>query len=144
LCSISLNVLVSLVCFYHVTAIAQLGATDGEWHSYGGDTGNTKYSPLSQINADNVQRLQVAWAWTSVDEDIRAKNEIIRQRGSFRSYAYEDLRLLRKEQRDDSNAITGILLADGLANYAYPGNEYIDSIKSVIQYNQLEQYDFFN
>ena len=89
LCSISLNVLVSLVCFYHVTAIAQLGATDGEWHSYGGDTGNTKYSPLSQINADNVQRLQVAWTWTSVDEDIRAKNEIIRQRGSFRSYAYE-------------------------------------------------------
>jgi Bax protein len=61
-----------------------------------------------------------------------------------RSYAYEDLRLLRKEQRDDSKAITGILLADGLANYAYPGNEYIDSIKSVIQYNQLERYDFFN
>ena len=61
-----------------------------------------------------------------------------------RSYAYEDLRLLRKEQREDSNAITGILLADGLANYAYPGNEYIDSIKSVIQYNQLERYDFFN
>ena len=88
-CSISLNVLVSLVCFYHVTAIAQLGATDGEWHSYGGDAGNTKYSPLSQINADNVQRLQLAWTWTSVDEDIRAKNEIIRQRGSFRSYAYE-------------------------------------------------------
>jgi Bax protein len=61
-----------------------------------------------------------------------------------RSYAYEDLRLLRKEQRDNSKAITGILLADGLANYAYPGNEYIDSIKSVIQYNQLERYDFFN
>ena len=89
LCSISLNALVLLVCIYHVTATAQFGATDGEWHSYGGDAGNTKYSPLSQINADNVQRLQVAWTWTSVDEDIRAKNEIIRQRGSFRSYAYE-------------------------------------------------------
>ena len=83
LCSISLNALVLLVCIYHVTATAQFGATDGEWHSYGGDAGNTKYSPLSQINADNVQRLQVAWTWTSVDEDIRAKNEIIRQRGSF-------------------------------------------------------------
>ena len=61
-----------------------------------------------------------------------------------RSYAYEDLRLIRKEQRDSSNTISGILLADGLANYAYPGNEYIDSIKSVIQYNQLERYDFLN
>ncbi len=89
LSSVSLNAIVLLACIYHVTAIAQLGATDGEWHSYGGDAGNTKYSPLSQINADNVQRLQLAWTWTSVDEDIRAKNEIIRQRGSFRSYAYE-------------------------------------------------------
>ena len=71
------------------TSLAQIGATNGEWTSYGGDTGNTKYSPLSQINADNVQRLQVAWTWTSVDEDIRQRNEVIRERGSFRNYAYE-------------------------------------------------------
>jgi quinoprotein glucose dehydrogenase len=70
-------------------AAAQQGATDGEWRSYGGDAGHSKYSPLDQINADNVQRLQVAWTWTSVDEDIRAGNDIIRERGSFRSYAFE-------------------------------------------------------
>ena len=33
----------------------------GEWRTYGGDTGNTRYSPLDQINADNFSTLVVAW-----------------------------------------------------------------------------------
>src|SRR3954468_4741942 len=40
---------------------AQKGATNGEWRYYGGDDGNTKYSPLDQINAKNVKELSVAW-----------------------------------------------------------------------------------
>ena len=36
---------------------AQQGATKGEWRYYGGDPGNTKYSPLDQINAKNVKEL---------------------------------------------------------------------------------------
>ncbi len=40
---------------------AQSGAKNGEWPTYGGDTGNTRYSPLDQINAGNFNRLQVAW-----------------------------------------------------------------------------------
>jgi quinoprotein glucose dehydrogenase len=39
----------------------QLGARDGEWPAYGGDLGNTRYSPLDQINADNFRTLEVAW-----------------------------------------------------------------------------------
>ncbi|MEQ8954458.1 MAG: PQQ-binding-like beta-propeller repeat protein, partial [Gammaproteobacteria bacterium] len=74
--------------------VAQTGATDGQWSSYGADGGHSKYSPLDQINADNVQRLQLAWTWDSVDQQIRADNEIIRERGSFRSYAYEMTPLL--------------------------------------------------
>ncbi len=61
-----------------------------------------------------------------------------------RSYAYEDLRLMRKNQRENSKPITGILLAEGLGNYAFPGDEYIESIKSLINFNQLERYDFLN
>ena len=34
-----------------IPAIAQHGATNGEWRFYGGDAGTTKYSPLDQINA---------------------------------------------------------------------------------------------
>ena len=42
---------------------AQQGATKGEWRYYGGDQGNTKYSPLDQINARNVKELEIVWRW---------------------------------------------------------------------------------
>ena len=32
-----------------------------DWPFYGGDQGGTKYSPLADINASNVARLQSAW-----------------------------------------------------------------------------------
>ncbi len=80
---------VLLSCSLSSVAIAQQGALNGEWPAYGGDLDHSKYSPLDQITSDNVQRLQVAWTWTSVDEGIRQRNEVIRERGSFRSYAYE-------------------------------------------------------
>jgi quinoprotein glucose dehydrogenase len=44
-----------------LTLSAQSGAKNGEWRSYGGDLGNTHYSPLDQINAGNFSKLQVAW-----------------------------------------------------------------------------------
>ena len=61
-----------------------------------------------------------------------------------RNYAYQNLRLIRKEHRDELKPITGIALAEGLTNYAHPGDEYISSIQSVIQYNHLERYDQLN
>jgi len=39
----------------------QSGAKNGEWRTYGGDLGNTHYSPLDQINAANFSKLQIAW-----------------------------------------------------------------------------------
>jgi quinoprotein glucose dehydrogenase len=41
----------------------QRGAVNGEWRWYGGDAGGAKYSPLDQINAENVKQLQIAWRW---------------------------------------------------------------------------------
>lgn len=43
------------------SSIAQSGAANGEWPTYGGDLGHTRYSGLSQINADNFSDLEVAW-----------------------------------------------------------------------------------
>jgi quinoprotein glucose dehydrogenase len=40
---------------------AQSGTKNGEWRSYAGDTGSTRYAPLDQINAENFGRLEVAW-----------------------------------------------------------------------------------
>ncbi len=48
-----------------LSASAQQGTRSGEWRFYGGDAGGTRYSPLDQINRDNVKNLAVAWTWKS-------------------------------------------------------------------------------
>jgi quinoprotein glucose dehydrogenase len=50
--------------------LAQYGARDGEWRSYAGDHGSTKYAPLDQIDADNFSDLRIAWRWRSVDGTV--------------------------------------------------------------------------
>jgi quinoprotein glucose dehydrogenase len=54
-----------IVSFLLVAAIvplaAQSGAKNGEWTTYGADIGNTRYSPLDQITADNFSKLEIAW-----------------------------------------------------------------------------------
>jgi glucose dehydrogenase len=42
-------------------ALAQHGAPNGEWPTYGGDLGNTRYSALAQVDASNFKDLEVAW-----------------------------------------------------------------------------------
>src|SRR6202453_266474 len=41
--------------------LAQNGARNGEWPTYGADLGSTRYRPLDQINASNFNKLEVAW-----------------------------------------------------------------------------------
>ncbi len=43
------------------TVAAQRGAPGGEWPTYGGDLGHTRYAPLDQITAANFADLEVAW-----------------------------------------------------------------------------------
>jgi quinoprotein glucose dehydrogenase len=50
-----------------VSVWAQQNAPAGEWRTYGGDLGNHKYSPLTQIDKSNFSRLQVKWRWQSAD-----------------------------------------------------------------------------
>ena len=46
---------------------AQSGAPIREWRYYGSDAHSTKYSPLDQINRDNVKQLQIAWRWQALN-----------------------------------------------------------------------------
>src|SRR5512142_2307107 len=49
-----------------LTLTAQSSSPGGaEWRNYASDLASTKYSPLDQINASNVTRLQIAWRWKS-------------------------------------------------------------------------------
>ena len=36
------------------------GRNDGQWPSYGGDLGHTRYAPLQQIDASNFSDLKLA------------------------------------------------------------------------------------
>ncbi len=47
--------------------------SEGQWPTYGGDLGNSKYSPLDQINRDNVKDLAVAWVWDSPDNALKPR-----------------------------------------------------------------------
>ena len=60
--------ILTVVALVAVPAAAQQGApANGEWPTYGGDLGGTKYSPLDQIDAANFGQLEVAWRWQSAD-----------------------------------------------------------------------------
>ncbi len=80
-------------------AAAQYGAVDGEWRSYAGDNGSTKYSPLDQIDAGNFDDLRIAWRWRSVDGNV-------------------DLKALRQSEDDRPLSIHGLqatpLMIDGV------------------------------
>ena len=41
-----------------------------EWRYWGGDAAQSKYSTAGDITPDNVQRLQLAWKWETVDKAI--------------------------------------------------------------------------
>ncbi len=66
------------VAFPAAPVFGQQGARNGEWRSYGGDAGSTKYSPLDAIDESNVQQLEVVWRWQSVDYERQAEDPGIR------------------------------------------------------------------
>ena len=61
---------------------AQAAAPAAEWRYYGGTAGSAKYSPLDQIGRANVARLQLAWRWSSPDNELTKANPDVRP-GAF-------------------------------------------------------------
>ncbi|MEE2637029.1 MAG: PQQ-binding-like beta-propeller repeat protein [Acidobacteriota bacterium] len=51
-------------CILALSSVSALAQTpvDLEWSTYGGDLASTRYSPASQITADNFNDLEVAWS----------------------------------------------------------------------------------
>ncbi len=56
-----------------LTAWPQSPPAKGEWRTYGGDKTFDRYSPLDQINRDNVRNLHVLWDRPAVDPLIKDK-----------------------------------------------------------------------
>jgi quinoprotein glucose dehydrogenase len=66
---------------------AQDRTPKGEWRYYSGDNGAKKYSPLDQINKDNVAKLHVAWRRPHIDPELLAgyQGQPLRLSNNFRS-----------------------------------------------------------
>ncbi len=52
---------------------AEKSAESSEWASYSGDSWSTKYAPLDQIDKSNVNKLRIAWRWSSPENAMAEK-----------------------------------------------------------------------
>jgi quinoprotein glucose dehydrogenase len=57
----------ALLALWAPRATTQQGPPDVNWRTYGGEITNTRYSPLSQIDASNFSKLQVAWTFSTAN-----------------------------------------------------------------------------
>ncbi len=55
--------------------------------------------------------------------------------------SYQMLRDTRIDDREADDPLSGLTLARGLVSYSERGEEYVDEIRSMIRYNNLEFYD---
>ncbi len=65
-----------LVFAVALTATGSTGARTidgppGEWRAYAGSNASAKYSPLDQVNKDNVRNLKIAWRQSAVPMEVR-------------------------------------------------------------------------
>lgn len=70
--------LLSLIIFVTASTPLPAGGTApqqaNEWAAYGRDAGGTRYSPLTQINRANVNRLKVAWTHNTGALEIKGRS----------------------------------------------------------------------
>lgn len=55
--------------------------------------------------------------------------------------AYEDFRRLRARMRDEGKPLDSMELANGLVRYSERGQDYVDSLKSMMKHNKLDRAD---
>jgi quinoprotein glucose dehydrogenase len=60
-CTAAVAIIGVAVAWRSAIAREQTGAARGEWTTYGGDLGHTRYAPLDQITPANFASLDVAW-----------------------------------------------------------------------------------
>jgi quinoprotein glucose dehydrogenase len=64
-CMASSQLFAMAIFFFLLVPRSSLAQEHRDWPVYGGAPGNTHYSPLAQINRENVRNLQLAWSFDS-------------------------------------------------------------------------------
>lgn len=101
-----LGVMVGALSGGAATTIAAEPAA-GDWRHYGGDLGSTKYSPIDQINAQNVGQVQTLWTWDSPDIPIQTANR------ALSSFAHEYTPLAVNGTLYTSTSLAQVAAIDG-------------------------------
>tara|TARA_R110002072_G_scaffold4663_4_gene32482 strand:- start:1623 stop:3530 length:1908 start_codon:yes stop_codon:yes gene_type:complete len=65
-----MTALVPVVALVLSLATTPVNSQVQNWEHYGADLASSKFVPLEQINAENVQSLQIAWMWDTPDNEI--------------------------------------------------------------------------
>ena len=72
--SILISVLISFELLAQAAYAPKLRKSDSDWPAYGRDPGGSRYSPLTQINRDDVKNLKVAWTYRTGAADVKGRS----------------------------------------------------------------------
>lgn len=64
-------------CFFFAAALQAFGRNHTTWSDYGGDADSAQYSALRQIDRSNVNKLEVAWLYSTGDGNRYFFNPIV-------------------------------------------------------------------
>ena len=81
--------------------------SDVDWRAYGSDYASTKYSRLTEIDRDNVGRLEIAWQWDSI------ANQILEADSTLRVFVNEATPLMVHGVLYTSTALSQVAAIDG-------------------------------
>jgi len=75
---IILTILIGLLISFELLAQAayppKQRKSDSDWPAYGRDPGGSRYSPLTQINRDDVKNLKAAWTYRTGAADVKGRS----------------------------------------------------------------------
>jgi quinoprotein glucose dehydrogenase len=63
--------LAAAIAVHVASAPTTSGVSEVDWPVYGGDDGGSKYSPVADITAANVRRLEIAWEWKTGEKALQ-------------------------------------------------------------------------
>ena len=64
---LTVNIMRTLASLALILILSSASAFAEGWPTWGGPPGGSKYSPLTQINRENVKDLEVAWTYRTGD-----------------------------------------------------------------------------
>jgi Bax protein len=138
------SVLLSSVDVVPASLVLAQAAMESNWgrsrfakyyHNFFGLWCFTKGCGVIPLNRDTSASHEVA-KFSSLEKAIKYYMLSIN-----RNPAYDILRQIRKNKRDNKLPLTGISLSEGLDKYAEIGYEYVETIQEIIRFNRLERFD---